>query len=124
MQSFIQETFQGEFGLLSDKFSIRELPVSLASACAEQFVANPGVYVFWKAGQVVKVGRHLTNARKRALEHIRCNTGGCMAALLEDESAYITLLSLKDPSDRHWAAAVEIFLEQKLNPLVRSARLG
>ncbi|SHM46619.1 hypothetical protein SAMN05216593_10146 [Pseudomonas asturiensis] len=120
----VLECFAGEFGGIASKFHIRQLKVNEAATCSESYVANPGVYVFWKPNAVVKVGRHLTNARKRALEHIGANTGGTMADLVGLEEARLLLFSVIDPADRHWVAAVEIYLEFKLSPEVRSARLG
>ncbi|WNW11241.1 hypothetical protein RRX38_08765 [Pseudomonas sp. DTU_2021_1001937_2_SI_NGA_ILE_001] len=116
--------FEAEFSVIADRFHIRQLAVSEAAACAEDYVAHPGVYVFWRPGGVVKVGRHLTNARKRALEHIVANTGGSMAELITQSDARLLLFSLINPADRHWAAAVEIYLESQLNPSVKAARLG
>lgn len=118
------DRFEEEFSAVADRFYIRQLVISEAAACAENYVAHPGVYVFWKPGGVVKVGRHLTNARKRALEHIVANTGGLMADLINQSDARLLLFSLINPADRHWAAAVEIYLESRLNPSVRAARLG
>lgn len=124
MEAAIRELFENEFGTITEKFFIQDVAVCNASASAAEFVAHPGVYVFWRPGRVIKVGRHLTNARKRAMEHISCNTGGSMGELIRNPDARLTLISLKNPQDRHWAAAVEIFLEVKLSPEVRAARLG
>ena len=120
----IMECFSGEFAAIAGKFHIRHLAVSEAAACAENYVAHPGVYVFWRPGGVIKVGRHLTNARKRALEHIVANTGGTMSGLAALDDARLLLFSVIDPADRHWVAALEIYFEKKLKPSVRAARLG
>lgn len=120
----IIETFHQEFGAIANKFWIHNLPLREASDSTAEHIWKPGVYVFWKPMTVVKVGRHLTNARKRALEHIVANTGGSMAALADDPDARLVLFSLMNPDDKHWAAAVEIHLEIALAPEVQSGRLG
>jgi len=120
----VVEIFKKEFDSVCEKFFIYDLALNEAASCAEEHVWKPGVYVFWRPAGVVKVGRHLTNARKRALEHIRDNTGGSMAELADDPDARLILFTLKDPENMHWAAAVEIFLERELKPEIRSGRLG
>lgn len=118
------DIFHREFGVIAEKFWINNLPLSEASNSTAEHIWKPGVYVFWKPTKVIKVGRHLTNARKRALEHIVANTGGSMAALADNPDARLLLFSLVNPDDKHWAAAVEIFLETALAPEVPSGRLG
>lgn len=118
------KTFNAEFSAIADKFCIYDLPLSTVATCTEEHVGKPGVYVYWKSSQVIKVGRHLTNARKRALEHISANTGGTMAELIHDSEVRLILFSLTDIEDKHWPAAVEIFLERKLKPLIPAGRLG
>jgi hypothetical protein len=120
----IIEIFNQEFGIVSEKFRINNIALTEAAESTIEYVANPGVYVFWRPQRVIKVGRHLTNARKRALEHLGANTGGSMAALADDPDVRLVLFSLINQDDKHWAAAVEIFLEGALDPEVRSGRLG
>lgn len=122
--SEILDCFSQEFAALVGRFHIRQIAVSDVAACAENYIANPGVYVFWRPGGAIKVGRHLTNARKRAKEHIRANTGGTMAGLAASPDARLILFSVIDPADRHWVAALEIYLESQVKPTVRAARLG
>ena len=70
----IIEEFNNEFGFMTDKFNVIPLTIDEAGKAEELNVALPGFYVFWNEGDIVKVGRHFVNSRKRALEHIRDNT--------------------------------------------------
>lgn len=125
----VKKAFEEEFAEIRHKFEVLELPVSEASTCSEPYVANPGVYIFWHSERgVIKVGRHLTNSRKRALEHIKENTGGTMAELRDDQRAKLMLFNLKDSKSKHWAAALEIFFEVYLSEIgaleIKAGRLG
>ncbi len=113
-----------EFGALTDKFEVYDLPLATIPKDKTAGAANPGVYVYLSDDGVVKVGRHLTNSRKRAYEHIGANTGGTMKALLEDPSVRIALFNVASVADLHWVCALEVFLERNLSPAIRSARLG
>jgi len=122
----IKEVFNKEFSLISDKFKICEGTVEEMREEKSEYVWKPGVYVYLHPDGVLKVGRHLTNSRKRALEHItkKDNTGGVMHKYGADKETDLILFNLKDENDRHWAAAVEIYLEIKLSPLIKSKRMG
>tara|TARA_R110000765_G_scaffold194259_3_gene299876 strand:+ start:4286 stop:4672 length:387 start_codon:yes stop_codon:yes gene_type:complete len=123
----IEHEFYNEFGSISDKFIIiAENLLNLASS-DKKYIYHPGVYVFYFEDKVIKVGRHLTNSRKRALEHIRDNTRNEyfeMKSLKENKKAKVLLFNLIDPNDYHWSASVEMFLEKKLEPVIKSKRLG
>jgi len=119
----IKKIFELEFGLISDRFAIVLLSPEEARSSKSELVYRPGVYVWISGSEVVKVGRHLTNARKRALEHIRDDTAGKMRSLSESDSTRLLLLTTKE-EDSHWVAAVEIFLEKVLEPTIRSKRTG
>ena len=118
----VKKVFFQEFGPVRDKFEVVDLPVT--EAYKQHDLADcPGVYVYWKDNQIIKVGRHMTNARTRALEHIRDNTGNEMALLKDDPGCRLIFFTVgKD--EYHWTATPEIFLEVKLNPRIRSGRLG
>ena len=116
--------FAQEFVTILDKFHPHDLSVSDAAQIETEHVWKPGCYVFWHPNRVVKVGRSFSNARKRALEHIRDNTGDKLAALADEDKARLVLFSLKDPNEYHWAASVEVFLERELTPEVKSLRTG
>lgn len=123
----IKEEFYIEFGKIADKFTIIEEYLVNLSKSKKEYIYHPGVYVFCLEGNVIKVGRHLTNSRKRALEHIRDNTANGelqMASLKENVQAKVLLFNLKNIEDYHWSASVEMFLERKLNPIIRSKRQG
>ena len=119
----VRRTFEREFGPLQHKFDV--VPLTWTEACGsqKQQVWNPGVYVWTDGKRVIKVGRSLSNARKRAMEHIVADTGAECGKLKEADSTRLILFTL-DPDDSHWAAALEIYLERKLNPVVRSKREG
>ncbi|MGP1994069.1 hypothetical protein D9V96_019460 [Zobellia laminariae] len=123
----IEEIFKTEFGAIANKFILIEENLSSLYCSKKAYIYHPGVYIFFLDGNVIKVGRHLVNSRKRALEHIKCNTKNeCfeMKSLEENTSAKVLLLNLKDPSNYHWSASAEIFLEKKLNPVIKSKRQG
>lgn len=93
----------------------------------QNFIYYPGVYVFYGDNKVWKVGRHLTNSRMRAIQHIDVNTGNKENRIKELEKiadAEIILFNVKNMEDNHWVAAVEIFLERKLKPIIPSKRTG
>lgn len=121
----IKEMFIVEFAFLQDKFVIFDLNIEEARESNAEHIWKPGVYVFWhpKRG-VIKIGRHLTNARKRAFEHLRDNTGGTMSKLLGDSETRLLLFTVKNDNDKHWPAALEIYFEERLKPEIKANRLG
>ena len=123
----IEKEFSKEFGIISEKFVVIEEDLINLASSEKDYIYNPGVYVFFLEGKVIKVGRHLTNSRKRALEHIKANTRNEefeIESLRENTGAKVLLFNLKNPSDYHWSASVEMFLEKKLNPIIKSMRQG
>jgi len=129
----IIEVFKKEFEPIVDKFEIIKVlngkPFSRKNVlnANQKFIYYPGVYVFYGNNRVWKVGRHLTNSRMRAIQHIDANTGNKDNRIKELEKiadAEIILFNVKDTEDNHWVAAVEIFLERKLEPLIPSKRTG
>ena len=124
-EEYIKDIVSAEFGKINEKFQILTINIAKARQDKTPGAAAPGVYVFLKDEQIIKVGRSLTNSRKRALEHIVANTGGEMAMLEGDESAHIILFNT---NDLHWVCALEVFLEIKLKKEKRlkiaSARTG
>ncbi|MDC6390527.1 hypothetical protein PP182_17695 [Maribacter sp. PR1] len=123
----IIEEFKNEFGIISNKFVVIEEDLINLSTSGKKYVYHPGVYVFFLEGVVVKVGRHLTNSRKRALEHIKDNTKNNefeMASLKNNVKAKVLLFNLENPEDYHWSASVEMFLEKRLSPIIESKRKG
>lgn len=121
----VKQVFDGEFSVIRKLFCVIELSVREAKDSKEGCIWHPGVYVWHHPDKgVLKVGRHFTNARKRALEHIRDNTGGVMGKYGNDQKTQLILFNVKDPANYHWVAAVEVFLEKELNPYVPSKRQG
>jgi hypothetical protein len=123
----ILQIFQAEFKCIEHLFSIHELNLIEAEDTNDLFVYSAGVYVFHKNKQVIKVGRSLENSRKRALEHIRDETQVSdfnMKVLKRDADATLVLFNLIDKSKYHWAAALEMYFENTLNPKIKSKRMG
>lgn len=127
------EIFKTEFKSIIDKFEIiKVLNGNLFTRknvldANQNFIYYPGVYVFYGDNKVWKVGRHLTNSRMRAIQHIDVNTGNKENRIKELEKiadAEIILFNVKNMEDNHWVAAVEIFLERKLKPIIPSKRTG
>ena len=121
----ITDIFTKEFGFLQSKFIIIEENLNDLADSKKDCIYNPGVYVYHKGDDIIKVGRHLTNSRKRALEHIKANTKNEqleMKNLTNNPDCKVTLLNVRDRDDYHWVAAVEIYMEKELNPIIRSKR--
>lgn len=122
----IIEIFKSEFEFIENKFIIIEEKINNLKASQKEFIYNPGVYIFIDNNLVIKVGRHFTNSRKRALEHIKANTMNElfeMKNLIHSHNSKVLLINLKDKQEFHWIAAIEIYLEQKLKPLIKTKRL-
>ncbi len=121
----IQRIFAEEFSAVQGKFHVLALPANEVANSSEEFVWHPGVYVWWHPERgPLKVGRHFTNSRKRALEHIKDNTGGVLKEYGKRPDTILLLFNVRNPNEYHWIAALEVFLETKLNPYVRSKRQG
>ena len=117
----VKSLFADEFGSIKDKFEVYDLPLAEVADSQAEHVWKPGVYVFWTPSHnVIRVGRALDNARKRALMHLPADTGREMAALVDDADARLLLFNVKDERDRHWVAAIEVFFEQHLSPKIKS----
>ena len=121
-------TFKNEFAPVAEKFVVNIL-VKEQWNSNDDYIWHPGVYVWYhKAEQrVIKVGRHLENARKRALQHINDDTHNdqySIKALAGADQLTLILFSIINPAQYHWVAAVEIFLENTLQPAIKSKRQG
>ncbi|MCW5518152.1 hypothetical protein [Muriicola sp. Z0-33] len=122
----IIEIFKSEFEFIENKFIIIEEKINKLNDSQKEFIYNPGVYILIDNNLVIKVGRHFTNSRKRALEHIKANTKNElfeMKNLIHSNNSKAILINLKDKNEFHWIASVEIYLEQKLSPLIKTKRL-
>lgn len=121
----IKKIFLSEFSAINNKFSIIELKYDEVEHSKKEHVWHPGVYVWHDAEKgVLKVGRHFTNSRKRALEHMAANTGGIMEEYGGKPDTNLILFNIKILDEYHWVAAVEVYLEKVLDPLVKSKRQG
>ncbi|WP_092121165.1 hypothetical protein [Desulfonatronum thiosulfatophilum] len=121
----VRNVFEEEFKNLQHKFVIFDLTIPEAEISQDEYIWKPGVYIYWHTERgIIKVGRHFTNSRKRALEHIKHNTGGTMASLRDDSKSRLLLFNIKNLNDIHWVAALEVYLEKKIAPEIRSGRLG
>ena len=130
-RSDIVSLFSSEFASIKDRFNIIELHMNYAEQDNSKEAAMPGVYVYLKDNKVWKVGRHLVNSRKRAIEHVNVKrTDYKVVNLKSDPEAVLLLFNLKEHAPkngvdfRHWVAALEIFFELRLDPLEKSDRLG
>jgi len=131
----IIEIFKKEFQPILNKFEIiqvlRGKPFTsmniVEAKDKNNLIWHPGVYVFYGNERVWKVGRHLTNSRKRANQHINDNTHTEKYSIKDLEKitdAELILFNIIKQEDYHWVAAVEIYLEEKLKPLIPSKRTG
>jgi hypothetical protein len=120
----IRRAFEREFWPVRYKFDLIFLREDEIEGATHPSVSRSGVYI-WTDGRkkVIKVGRSLSNSRKRAVEHLYDNTGGTMGALKDDPEALLVLINV-EPQDKHWAAALELYMEQKLQPEISSKRQG
>lgn len=133
-QSEIIELFESEFASVKERFEIIKVLKSQRftydniknaihiSNDGEDIIWHPGVYVFYGNNMVWRIGRHFTNSRMRALQHIKANTktkdGKYQIAHLQDISdAELILFNLKKKhiKDLHWVAALEVFFENRLS---------
>ncbi|HRH03384.1 MAG TPA: hypothetical protein PLN13_09435 [Bacteroidia bacterium] len=134
----IIKTFKDEFNPILTKFEIIRVlkgqkfnaeNVRKAEHICEKIdiIWHPGVYVFYSKGNVYRLGRHFENSRLRVLQHIRDNTRNDIHSIKDLESSddvEVILFNVIDIKDYHWVAAVEVFLEKKLDPLIPALRQG
>ena len=126
----IETLFKSEFLPLVGKFQTFVLSFSEAASLKDDHAWKPGCYVLWSptAGPV-KVGRHLKNAKKRALEHLDADyqndeKNRIIREMKQNPASRLLLFNVKQVEDKHWVAAVEIFLETRINPAIAALRLG
>jgi hypothetical protein len=131
--------FKTEFHFVQDKFEIMDLlannsPMdydvidSLRLPTSEyNIVWHPGVYVFLGNNSVYRVGVSMRNSRGRVMEHLIANTSTDVHSIwdiAEHDDGSILLFNVKDVADRHWLKALEVYLECKFTPHIRSKRIG
>ena len=121
IQSVI-DAFENEFTAHKHKFELIDLKGDEIRGSQDHRVARAGVYVFFKDKTVLKVGKSLSNARKRALEHFRDNTGKIMKDLDGNKDLHLLLFTVNKRENEHWVIALEDLYEWKLKPFIRSDR--
>jgi recombinational DNA repair ATPase RecF len=91
----IRKLFELEFGSIADKFDYFALDAGDWRNHKLLDAARPRVYVWYDGCQerVVKVGCSLVNARARALEHLRDNTGDTMSEFAHRSDVTMILFS-------------------------------
>ena len=126
--SQVGATFSSEFSFLTGKFKINDLTLDIAESHFTKLMNNPGVYVFWnEAYGVIKVGKSQSNAKLRALQHIRDNTRNDhveMSSLKNDSKTHLILFNITILQDIHWILSLEYFMEKNLYPIIPSDRSG
>jgi len=135
----IDQIINVEFGIIKVKIKPGELSLNQALADEGKSSNRSSVYKLIQNEAVIKVGRSLSNCRSPSFEHLWYPAKKeALNALLGRENKepksnfhFIThgvpnilLLEIKEKGNEslHWIAALEIFLERKLEPKVRSIR--
>ena len=126
--SEVKNLFSNEFGNISQRFEVIRLKIGDAMISTDAMANRPGVYLFWHPKyHVVMVGKHQTNSKKRALDHIRDNTKNDiveLAALKNDPELDLFLFNVASNNDKHWVLALEAFLEWNVKPIIKAHRMG
>lgn len=121
----VEELFRAEFGTLTEKFTVIDLTREEARASNSRRVANSGVYVWWNPEfNAIKIGKSFDDSRARALKHFRDDTAGRFVKLADHPLTRLFLFNASNPADKHWVAALEIFLEHRLSPAIPARRIG
>lgn len=133
------KAFKDEFGAVAEKFVIMDLledgtlmeykAITEVRLPSKEYnrVFYPGVYVFIGNDTVYRVGVSMRNSRERVRQHINAQrTIGVTSIMDIDQFSdrSILLFNVDNPEDRHWLLALEVFLEKKFEPLIRSKRVG
>jgi len=140
--SEIVEMFKKEFGPIVECFSIIQIPTNQTARCStcsvfqcngiwkeknvsstieNDLIAKPGVYILYEKSNtddkvdIIKVGWHLENARKRAFQHLNISYADYdTKKLKENKNGKILLFTVQKEDHIHWVAALEIFFEKRL----------
>lgn len=124
----VNEIFLKEFGDKAKCFDIVHLKIRDAMSIVNPMASRPGVYLFWHPKfDVVMVGKHQSNSKKRALDHIRDNTKNDiveLGSMKDDSELDLYLFNIIDDKDKHWVLALEAFFEWNLNPTIKAHRMG
>lgn len=124
----VKDVFSTEFGSIARKFEVIHLKINSAMNAENQMANRPGVYLFWHPRhEVVMVGKHQANSKKRALEHVRDNTRNenvQMSDLKDDPELDLLLFNVIENKDKHWVLALEAFFEWNVSPTIKAYRMG
>lgn len=119
----VEKLFRAEFGTLAGKFTVMDLP--LEEARGSKVGRGAGVYVWWRPDSgVIKVGKSFKDSRRRAFDHFRDDTAGTFVERADHPSTHLFLFNAPSPADSHWIAALEIFFERKLSPVIPARKIG
>lgn len=127
IEGIVQSVYK-EFGAKAALFSPIAVRMDLRTCDEFEATKKPGVYVFIdENSKCLKVGKSQSNASKRALQH--CGTDNTsskdgaihMADRLNSDKTYLLVFALQDDF-MHWVLALEHFLENIENPVIRSVR--
>ena len=97
----IIDAFKSELSALIGKFDYMDLNGVAIRESQDPSIARAGVYIFYKDGEVFKVGKGLSNARKRALQHFGDNTGKIMKELDGDSELHLLLFTVDKRENEH-----------------------
>ena len=120
---YIFDLFETEFSALIDRFDYMDLAGVAIRESQDPRIARAGVYIFYKDGEVLKVGKSLSNARKRALEHFRDKPGKIMKDTDGDSELRLLLFTVDKRENEHWIIVLEDFFEWKLELKIRSEKI-
>jgi len=124
----IKRRFISEFGATSNGFDIIDLCVEEAVSTVNPKCNRPGVYVYWHPEyDVVLVGKSQSNSKKRALQHIKDNSGNNVVSMnyFEGDSRLrILLFNISEDNFKHWVLALEAFFEWNIRPVIKAWRIG
>ena len=119
---YIFDVFKKEFSALIEKFDYMDLDGVAIRESQDPRISRAGVYILYKDGKVLKVGKSLSNARKQALEHFRDNTGKIVKDLDGDSELHLLLFTVDKRENEHWVIVLEDFFEWKLELKSRSEK--
>lgn len=139
IKNTIISEFNETFSFIRNKFEIIELlensekidydKINDLKLPSDDFniVWHPGVYLFIGNKRVYRVGVSLRNSRNRVMQHIGDGTTGgghCVCDIDKFDDRSILLFNIKNPEDRFWLLALELFFEEKFTPLIKARRKG
>lgn len=115
----IKEIFYEQFYFIKDKFTFYNFSVTDYNFLVsnKENINKPGVYIFYMYDQIWKVGKHLLNAKKRALEHFRDDTGANIGKGMKqyehDENMNLILIIPNKDEDIFWILSIEYYFESR-----------